>query len=133
MAHIDVAPYRAFWRKRAQAKPTPDMLKAMEAARSEAQRLAKILAEEFGVQRVYLFGSFAWGIDVNTASDVDLAAEGLPPGKLIAADIHLSDASLYSVDLVRLEHLPSPLRDLIMKSGVLLYDKPKDDSRAVAS
>lgn len=128
MAHVDVAPYRAFWRKLAKAELTPEMRAAVEQARAEAKRLAQILADEFGVERVYLFGSFAWGNKVRPDSDIDLAVEGLPPGKLIKADLRVEKASRYPVDLVKLGNLPGPLRDLILKSGMIVYDKPKDGS-----
>ncbi len=123
MTQTDFAPYRAFWRKLAEARPTPEMRVAMDAARKEAEQLAQILASEFGVERVYLFGSFAWGAVVRPDSDIDLAAEGLAGSKLIFADVRLSEASKYQVDLVRLERAPTSLRELILKSGVLVYDR----------
>ena len=128
MTQVNVAQYRAFWRKLAKTELTPEMRVAVEKARAEAKRLAQILADEYGVERVYLFGSFAWGNKVRPDSDIDLAVEGLPPGKLIKADVRVSKATEYSVDLVKLESASSPLRALILKSGIILYDKPKDSS-----
>lgn len=72
---------------------------------------------------MYLFGSFAWSAVVRPESDIDLAAEGLAGSKLIFADVRLSEASKYEVDLVRLERLPTLLRELILKSGVLVYNR----------
>jgi predicted nucleotidyltransferase len=123
MTPAELAPYRAFWRKLAQAELTPEMRVAAEKARQEAERLAKILADEFGVERVYLFGSFAWGKVLRPDSDIDLAVEGLPPGKLIKADVRVSDATKYSVDLMRLSSLPTRLRNRVLKSGILLYER----------
>ena len=123
MAQVDTAQYRAFWRKLAQAEPTPEMRAAAEKARQEAERLAKILADEFGVERVYLFGSFAWGVEVRPDSDIDLAVEGLPPGKLIKADVRISNASQYQVDLVPLDSLPTNLHNRILKSGIVVYER----------
>jgi predicted nucleotidyltransferase len=123
MTPADLAPYRAFWRKLAKAELTPEMRVAAEKARQEAERLAKILADEFGVERVYLFGSFAWGKVVRPDSDIDLAVEGLPAGKLIKADVRVSNATEYSVDLVRLDSLPSRLHNRVLKSGILLYER----------
>lgn len=100
MIQAAIARYRAFWRKRSQAEPTPEMRAAAEAARREAQRLGRILTDEFGVERVYLFGSFAWGLEARPDSDLDLAVEGLPRGKLVFAHARLSNASRYTVDLV---------------------------------
>ncbi|MBI3764266.1 MAG: nucleotidyltransferase domain-containing protein [Chloroflexi bacterium] len=98
------------------------MRAAAEAARREAQRLGRILTDEFGVERVYLFGSFAWGLETRPDSDLDLAVEGLPRGKLVFAHARLSNASRYTVDLVSLERLPELLRKRILKSGLVVYE-----------
>jgi len=98
------------------------MRAAAEAAYCEALRLGRILAAEFGVERVYLFGSFAWGPDTRSDSDLDLAVQGLAPGKFVLAHLRLSNASKYAIDLVRLERLPDLLRNRILKSGLLLDD-----------
>ena len=123
MAHVNVAQYRAFWRKLAQAELTPEMRVAVEKARAEAKRLAQILADEYGVKRAYLFGSFAWGNKVRPESDIDLAVEGLPPGELFPADARVSRATEYSIDLVRLDSLPTRLHSRVLKSGILLYER----------
>jgi len=123
MTQMDVAPYRAFWRRRNQTQLTPKMRDAAAAARQEAERLSQILAAEFGAERVYLFGSFAWGPDTRPDSDLDLAVEGLPSGKWVFADLRLSNASAYTIDLIPLERLPTRLHDRILKSGLLVYDR----------
>ncbi len=128
MAHIDVAPYRAFWRKLAKAELTPEMRAAAEKARAEARRLAKILAEEFGVERVYLFGSFAWGNKVRPDSDIDLAVEGLLPRQFFKAYGRLEEATRYAFDLVPLEKATPRLRKLILKRGMLVYDSASKQS-----
>ena len=98
-----LAEYRAFWKRRNQVQLTPEMRAAAEAARAEAKRLAQILADEFGVKRVYLFGSFAWGFETQPDSDIDLAVEGLPPRHFFKAYGRLERASRYAFDLVPLE------------------------------
>jgi len=103
---------------------------AMDAACKEAERLAQILASEFGVERVYLFGSFVWGPEIRPDSDIDLAVEGLPSGKLISADVSLSRASSFSVDLFPLEDLYPRLHNRILESGLLIYEsRPKNPPR----
>jgi len=121
MAQVDIDQYRAFWRQRSQLKPTPEMRAAAQAAYHEAQRLSRMLTTEFGAKRVYLFGSFAWGPEMRPDSDLDLAVEGLPRGKLVFAHARLSSQARYTVDLVLLERLPELLRNRILKSGILLY------------
>jgi predicted nucleotidyltransferase len=128
MAQVDVAQYRAFWRKLAQAELTPEMRVAAEKARAEAKRLAQILADEYGVERVYLFGSFAWGKEVRPDSDIDLAVEGLPPRQFFKAYGRLEKATRYAFDIVPLEKATARLRKQILEMGILVYDSPSKQS-----
>jgi predicted nucleotidyltransferase len=128
MAQVDVAQYRAFWRKLAQAELTPEMRVAVEQARAEAKRLAQILADDYGVERVYLFGSFAWGNKIRPESDIDLAVEGLPPRQLFKAYGRLEKATHYAFDLVPLENTLPRFREQILTSGVLAYDSASKPS-----
>jgi len=123
-----LAEYRAFWKRRNQVQLTPEMRAAAEAARAEAKRLAQILAVEFGVKRVYLFGSFAWGFEIRPDSDIDLAVEGLPPRQYLKAYGRLEKATRYAFDLVPLEQAKPRLHGRILKSGMLLYDSPSKQS-----
>lgn len=125
-----MAEYRAFWKRRNQVQLTPEMHAAAEAARAEAQRLAQILADDFGVKRVYLFGSFAWGFETRPDSDIDLAVEGLPPGKFVFAYTRLERATRYKLDLASLEDLPSRLHNRVLKSGLRIYERqPQNTAR----
>jgi len=123
MTTANLAQYKAFWRKLAEAEPTPEMWLAIENARTEARRLAQVLADEFGAEKVYLFGSFAWGNQVRPESDIDLAVVGLLPGRLIPADVRLSALSKYKVDLVPLTQVGAHLSSRILKSGLLVYER----------
>ncbi len=117
------APYRAYWRKLDQKKPTPEQRLAARRARREARRLAKILAEEFGAKRVYLFGSFAWSVAwTRPESDIDLAVEGLADGEWWEAIGRLEDETKYEFDLQTLENSPPHLHQRILESGLLIYD-----------
>jgi len=62
-----------------------------------------------------------WGPEMRPDSDLDLAVEGLPRGKLVFAHARLSSQTLYTVDLVLLERLPELLRNRILKSGIIVY------------
>ena len=125
MTTIDIEPYRAFWQKRAKATLPPEMYPQRENGRAEANRLAKILVEEFGVERVYLFGSYAWGITLRPNSDLDLAVVGLEGAKFWRAYGRLEKATTYAFDLVELDGLPHYLHSRILESEILLYDGSK--------
>jgi len=128
------APYRAYWRKLEQKKPTPKQRALTARARREARRLAKILAEEFGARHVYLFGSFAWLVPwVTPKSDIDLAAEGMPDGSWWDAIDRLEESTKYGVDLVRMEKAPTHLHGLILEAGIVVYDAQKTPSPHASS
>nr|WP_325180711.1 nucleotidyltransferase domain-containing protein [uncultured Oscillibacter sp.] len=68
---------------------------------SDIQPIVAELAQKYGAQRVYLFGSYAWG-DMDEASDVDLRIDkgrikGLELASLL---LDLEDALGVSVDLI---------------------------------
>ncbi len=79
-----------------------------------ARRAAQLLREQFGAQRVVVFGSLAHGAWFHERSDIDLAAAGIPAEafwRAGAALDHLDTA--FSFDLVALESAPERLlRDI---------------------
>jgi uncharacterized protein len=97
-------------------------------ARTEASRtrawqalpeLVRLLVAR-GVQRVWLFGSLAWG-EAHEESDIDLAVEGLPAEELWRAQGELLAAAPCEVDLTRIEEVPPAFSSRIRASGRLLY------------
>lgn len=88
-------------------------------ARSWAQRAAEALAS-LGVRRVVLYGSLARGT-FGDRSDVDLAVEGLPEGKLFAASARANAGSPYEVSVIRAEDAPPHIRVAIETEGVELW------------
>jgi len=79
------------------------------------------ILRDYGARRVFLFGSMARG-DVRPGSDVDLACEGLPPGRFFEAWGRLLLFTGREVDLVDLSEVKEPLRRRIEEEGVLLYE-----------
>ena len=79
------------------------------------------ILREYGARRVFLFGSMARG-DARPGSDVDLACEGLPPGRFFEAWGKLLLFTEREVDLVDLSEVKGPLRRRIEEEGVLLYE-----------
>jgi hypothetical protein len=76
---------------------------------------------EYGAKRVFLFGSMARG-DERSGSDVDLACEGLPPGRFFEAWGKLLLSTGREVDLLDLGEVKEPLRRRIEEEGILLYE-----------
>jgi len=91
----------------------------------ELKSIVKPIAEEYGVSKVYLFGSAARG-DYNKNSDYDFCIE---PGKI--RDLFelsgffqdLRDAIKHEIDLVDTEAISNEFLKTIMKEGVALYEQ----------
>ena len=79
------------------------------------------ILREYGAKRVVLFGSTARG-DERPGSDVDLACEGLPPGRFFEAWGELLLFTGREVDLVDLSVVKEPLRRCIEEEAGLLYE-----------
>jgi predicted nucleotidyltransferase len=97
-------------------------------ARAVAVDLAALLAREFHVSRVLLFGSLvAEGFSLE--SDIDLAVSGLEPDRFFEAWSALSQASDFAVDLIVLETASDSLRAVAVSEGVTLYDREREPNR----
>ena len=92
----------------------------LEALRGAARECARVLVERFGVRRVVLFGSVSTG-HAGLRSDLDLAVEGLEPGRYFEALGQLGLTTRVDVDLVRLEEAPDSLLERIARDGLSLH------------
>ena len=124
-AHPEWQPYIEAWRQRRlrqQAERDERTRRALEAAR----RCTTYLAEHWGATRVYLFGSLAGWHKPHAQSDIDLAADGLPPGHeyfRILVELWEFLPEGVELDLVPLEEAYQGLRERILKEGELLYER----------
>ncbi len=71
-----------------------------------------------GAKRVILFGSAT--TDPRRASDVDLAVEGIPPERILDADVALMDILRQPFDLVARELNPT-FYSVVERYGKVLY------------
>lgn len=90
---------------------------------SEIQNIVAKLAQKYGAERVYLFGSYARG-DMTPDSDIDLridkgAIRGLAFAGLLG---DLEDALGTSVDLISTAGMDSDFLREVQKDEVLLYE-----------
>ena len=88
----------------------------------EIRATIKPIAESFGVERIFLFGSYARG-EATSTSDIDFRVDkgqvkGFAFGGLINA---LSEALDKDVDVVTTASLDKDFLDYISKEEVLLY------------
>ncbi|MCU0525593.1 MAG: nucleotidyltransferase domain-containing protein [Elainella sp. Prado103] len=83
-----------------------------------ARQAAQLLKQEFGAQRVRLFGSLLDVGRVRQESDVDLAVDGLDDRRYLEAVAQLLDLSDFSIDLVQVEYAAPRIRQIIDQQGV---------------
>lgn len=89
--------------------------RAWDLVRHSARRLKK----DFGATRVVLFGALPAVERLSARSDIDLAVWGLSPESHLVALAALQTPEV-RVDLVRMEHCPSALRQVIQQDGIPL-------------
>lgn len=90
---------------------------------ADIQAVVSRLAEKYGAQRVYLFGSYARG-DMNSGSDIDLRIDkGAIHGWALAGLLtDLEDELGKSVDLIPSGSLDARFLASIRDDEVLLYE-----------
>jgi len=89
----------------------------------ELKSIVKPIAEEYGVDKVYIFGSVARG-DYNEDSDYDFCIELGKIQDLFEYSgffLDLRDAIGHEIDLVDTEAINNEFLKMIMKEGVALY------------
>ena len=89
----------------------------------EIKSVVSKLGNQYGAERIYLFGSYARG-DMTDASDIDLRIDkgrirGIEMGGLL---LDLEDALGIPVDLVTTGSLSERFLNAIKKDEVLLYE-----------
>ena len=117
----DFGEYIAAWRERL-ARREIERQRGVQHLRKVAQACARRLVQDFGVSKVYLFGSLLEEGLTHDRSDIDLAVEGLE-GRLYFKALRelweLLPAGV-ELDLVLLERAWPSLVERVKSEGVLL-------------
>ena len=83
-----------------------------------AARAAQLLREEFGAQKVVVFGSLIHERGFCRCSDIDLAAYGIPVERFYSAVADVTGlSSTFKVDLVDVNDCRPTLKKIIEKEG----------------
>ena len=90
-----------------------------ENALCEAKRLAKILLEEFGIERVYLTGPLTYG-KFQEDMPLELALEGIPENIYAKALSHLKQISSFGIELIDLQQADSWTKRSLKEKGKIL-------------
>jgi predicted nucleotidyltransferase len=116
--------YREAWQRRWR-EADKEREERLQMARQASETCARLLAEHHGARRVYLFGSLVGSRAIHDRSDIDLAVEGLGPGRAYwraLAELWASLPPGIDLDLVPLEDADPELVEHILTEGKLLYD-----------
>lgn len=116
--------YVTAWKER-KREDEEKRLRLFQEARDSALRVARMLIDEFGASRVYLFGSLLNIDDFTVHSDVDIAVEGLNVELYFKALNHIWEVlpKCIGLDLIPLEDADKSLKVKISETGVVLYEK----------
>jgi predicted nucleotidyltransferase len=87
---------------------------------AQLRQIITACAEQYGVRRVWLFGSAVQ--DERQATDIDLAVEGLDPEKFFDFYGKLFFELPKPVDLVDLSQNP-PIAAIVRSQGVRIYER----------
>lgn len=90
-------------------------------------KVISILVEKLNPKKILLFGSRAKGIQYPQA-DFDIAVDCQKPDKIeikmVKAMIDVI-AGLYHVDLIFLHNVDTEFQEIILETGIILYEKGK--------
>jgi len=113
--------YKAAYEKRRTEEEKKLKANARRAGRA-AEKVARMLAGVYGVEKVVLFGSVIDG-RFGEASDIDLGVEGLEKEKYIKALVEAESMAGFPVDIKPLEDVRESFRERIRKTGKVLYER----------
>ena len=92
-------------------------------AKEEARKIAGFLADNYGVNKVVLFGSLAKNKFNQGSSDIDIGVFGLKKRLFFNALAKISQLTELSVDLKPLEDCSPYFRDRVEKEGEVIYER----------
>jgi predicted nucleotidyltransferase len=100
---------------------TPELIARRSRALQIASEAATLLKQQFGVERVMLFGSLAHGHWFTRNSDIDLVVWGLKPAEFFKALGAMENLSRgFEIDLLPMEDCKPEWRDVILHEAELL-------------
>lgn len=116
LSPTDLASYRKSLKQRKQIKKP--VSSRIQKARAIAQQAASILKDQFGVEKVALFGSVVDPSLFHAKSDVDLAVWGLS-GRTYFQAVGVLQAldKDFKIDLISFDEAPLSLQEVIQRDG----------------
>jgi predicted nucleotidyltransferase len=112
-------PYIEYWRCRREKLRCRDQRLTQEAFLA-LDKIKNTLVNQFGAQRIIVFGSLAKG-RFREGSDIDVAVEGIPHGQFFQALTAVNRETESWVDLKPWEDLDTHFRQRILTTGKIIY------------
>jgi len=104
--------------ERREKQTAPVVEKRRRLAWDLAKHAAKLLRDEFGAKKVFVFGSLAYEQGYSPWSDIDLAVLGIPAKHFYSAVAAVTSlSSSFKLDLVDLVDCRSSLKKAIEEEG----------------
>jgi predicted nucleotidyltransferase len=95
-----------------------------EKAKTDFDKIVKMIITKYHPKSIYQWGSLLEKSRFSEISDIDIALEGIPNAetyvKLTAEALEYTD---FPLDIVEIEHIHPLHRDMIIKTGQLIYEK----------
>jgi len=92
-----------------------------EAFEKELVKIIEI-SKEFGVEKVFLFGSCLENVE--SASDIDIAVTGIKPKDFFKYYGKVSMVTDNEVDIIDLNDIRKHLQKRILSKGKVIYERP---------
>jgi hypothetical protein len=87
--------------------------------RQEAIRLATILVQEFGAQKVYAVGPLTYG-QFTEGMPLEFAVEGMSREMIVRALAHVRQLSRFTIEISAVNELDRWTRDAVLRTGMIL-------------
>lgn len=118
------AEYITGWREHEAAEQQRIIARAYS-ARAAVDACVSVLIRKYRVQRVWLFGSLLDPEQAHKQTDIDLAVQGLDAAAYFSALAEVYHCLPFGVDLdlVTMETAQPSLREHILQTGELLYER----------
>lgn len=114
--------YVVYW-KQQQVNHRRQNQRLAQVARRDLRQIVQTLRDNYGVQRIILFGSLAKN-RFTAEADIDLAVAGLSPADFFTAYAEVNRLTRFRVDLKPLESLHPHFYQRILAQGEIIYEAP---------
>ncbi|TVR66317.1 MAG: nucleotidyltransferase domain-containing protein [Spirochaetaceae bacterium] len=116
---------RTFLDRRADQR-REDRLDLHRRAEADARRIVELIRSRYEPHRIVQWGSLLDPESFREYSDIDIALEGITEAetffRLLAEAEQLTS---FDLDIVQLERIEPEYRDLILRKGKVLYERPR--------